>query len=98
MLVLFDGRRHRRDAQLDALFVVSLRLHVLRQVPLRLERKATMPASVRPKVGVGPDVFLEHGRLLAADAATVADVPTPTPAPDVGVIVIEAFVATLDGR
>jgi len=70
---------------------------VLRQVPLRLERKVTMPTRVRPEVGVSPDVFLQHGRLLAPDTAAVADVSAPAATSDVGVVVVQAFVAALDG-
>ena len=98
VLGFFDGRRHRRDPQLDALLVVGLGLHVLRQVALRLEGEVAMAAGVRPEVGVRPDVLLQHGRLLATDAAAVADVAAPPAAADVRVVVVEALVAAFDGR
>ena len=50
VLSFFNCCRNRRNSELDALFVMRLRLHVLRQVPLRLERKVAVPASVRPEV------------------------------------------------
>ena len=39
---------------------MSFTLHVLGQVPLRLEAEVTILASERSHVGVGPDVFLQH--------------------------------------
>jgi len=69
---------------------------VLCQVALRLEREVAVPARVRPEVGVRPDVFLQHGRLLAPDAATVADVTTSTAASNVGVVIVKALVTAFD--
>jgi hypothetical protein len=43
-------------------------------------------------------MLLQHGRLLAPDAAAVADVASPAAAADVGVVVVEGFVAAFDGR
>jgi hypothetical protein len=61
---------------------------VLRQVPLRLERKVAVATRVRPEVGVRPDVFLKHGRFLAPDPTAVAYVSTPATPADVGVVVV----------
>ena len=68
---------------------------MLGQIPLGLEAEVAVLAGVRPDVGVGPDVLLEHGGLLAPDAACVTDVLAPPPAPDVGVVVIGRLVAAL---
>jgi hypothetical protein len=56
ILAVLYGRRHRGDAQLDALLVVRLRLHVLRQVALSLEGEVAVPAGVRTEVGMSPEV------------------------------------------
>ena len=57
-----------------------------------------MAAGVRAEVGMGPDVLLQHGGLLAADAAAGADIPAATAAADVGVlVVVRRLVAALQG-
>jgi hypothetical protein len=96
LLSLLDGGRDRRDTQFDTLLVVCFRLHMLRQITLRLESKVAVPACVRPEVGVRPDVLLQHGRLLASNAATVANVTTSTATSNVGIVVVQALVATFD--
>ena len=75
---------------------MRFRLHVLGQIALSLEAEVAVLAGVRPDVGVGPDVLLEHRRLLAPDPAGVADILPPSPAPDVGVIVISRLVTSLN--
>ena len=97
MLTFFNCRRHWGDSQLHALLVVGLGLHVLRQVPFCFEGKVAVSTRVRPEVRVRPDVLLQHGRLLAPDAAAVADVSTPATPTDVGVVVVQALVPALNG-
>jgi hypothetical protein len=46
---------------------------------------------------VRADVLFEHGGLLAADAAGVADVFAASTAADVGIVVVGGLVATLYG-
>ena len=58
------------------------------QVPLRLKAEVAILASERSHVGVGSDVFLQHGRFLTADTAGVTDIFAPTPTSDVGVVII----------
>ena len=69
---------------------------MLGQIALSLEAEVAVLAGVRPNVGVGADVLLEHRRLLAPDPAGVTDILPPSPAPDVGVIVISRLVTSLN--
>ena len=69
---------------------------MLGQIALSLEAEVAVLAGVRPDIGVGPDVLLEHRRLLAPDPAGVTDILAPAPAPDVGVIVISRLVTSLN--
>ena len=88
---------HGPYAQLDTLFVVGLGLHVLGEIALGLEGKVAVAARVGPEVAVRPDVLLQHRGLLAPDAAALANVPTPTAPPHVGVVVVVVgLVAALD--
>ena len=98
MLGVFNSRRHRRNAELNTLLVVSFRLHVLRQVPRGLEGDVAVATRGGPEVRVRPDVLLQHGRLLTPDAAVVAYVATSSATSYVCVVVIEALVATFHGR
>ena len=85
----------RDDAQLHTFLAVSLALHVFGQVPLGLEAEVTILASERPHVGVGPDVFLQHGGFLTADTTGVADIFATTPTSDVGVVIIRRLEPSL---
>ena len=88
---------HGPNAQLDALFVVGLGLHVLGEIAFGLEGKVAMAARVRPEVAVRADVLLQHRGFLATDAAALAHVPTPTASAHVGVlVVVVGLVAALD--
>lgn len=53
-----------------------------------LEGKVAELADVGPDVGVGPDVFLQHAGLLAADAALLADVLPPAAPAHVHVVLV----------
>ena len=68
---------------------------MLSQIPFCLETEVAVLASEGSHIGVGPDVFLEHGRFLAPDAAGVADVLAPAAAPDVGVVVVSRLEPSL---
>ena len=61
---------------------------MLCQIPFRLETEIAIFARVRPHVGMGAYVFLQHGRFLTADTAGVTDIFAPTPTSDVGVVII----------
>ena len=88
---------HRPYAQFDTLFVVGLGLHVLGKIAFGLEGEVAVAARVWPEVAVRPDVFLQHGGLLASDTAALAHVPPSPASPHVGVVVIVVgLVAALD--
>ena len=53
-----------------------------------LETKVALPTGVGTEIGVRADVFLQHGWLLAADAALLADVTTTPPTPHVRVLLV----------
>ena len=92
-----DGGGHGSYSELDALLVVGLGLHVFGEVALGLEGEVAVAARVRPEVAVRPDVLLQHGGLLAADAAALAHVPAPPAPAHVGVVVVVVgLVAALD--
>lgn len=53
-----------------------------------LEGEVAELADVGPDVRVGPDVFLQHAGLLAADAALLADVLPPAAAAHIDVVLV----------
>lgn len=53
---------------------MGMRLPVLVQIALRLERETTRYAWIRPLAGMGPDVFLQNAWFRARPAAVRADV------------------------
>lgn len=53
-----------------------------------LEGEIAELADVGPDVRVGPDVFLQHAGLLAADAALLADVLPPAAAAHIDVVLV----------
>lgn len=52
------------------------------------ESKVADPADVGPHVRMGPDVFLQHARLLTANAALLTNVFPPASTSDVHVVFI----------
>ena len=68
---------------------------MLGQIAFRLEAEVAILACEGPNVGVGADMFLQHGGFLASDAAAVADVLSPPATPDVCVVVVSGLVAAL---
>ena len=76
---------------------MGLGLHVFGEVALGLEGEVAVAARVRTEVAMRADVLLQHGGLLAADAAALADVPAPPAPAHVGVVVVVVgLVAALD--
>ena len=50
------------------------------EISLCLEGEPAVSAVVGSEVGVGAEVFLQHGGFLAADATRLTDVLAPAPA------------------
>ena len=59
---------------------------MFRQIPFGFETEIALATGVRPQIRVRPDVFLQHGRLFAPDAAFLAHVTSSTAATDVRVL------------
>lgn len=59
-----------------------------RMLTFSFESKVADSADVWPHVCVGPDMFLQHARLLAANTAFLADVFPPSSTSDVDIVFI----------
>ena len=63
---------------------------------LGLEREVAIFARKGPDICVCSNVLLQHRRLFAANPASVTNVFSPAPSPNVGVSVIRRLVPALD--